>query len=497
MTRLSPRLKTNIPVLVEFNENSVEAVITDISGDGAFLKGEIGKGDGALDGKDVLLKYSIPGDSPLEHCARIIRRRGNGIGIDFTNFDITSQARLWKYILSNLDPEETQLCPYCGEFYKNMPTVCGACGWKLTFSNPGYLEYHEKNSLVKKLSHSVDSLEADQVRRVINFLNGEVLKSEDKETFNEFVASSDVMLKVFSDIRKVAPTDVPVLILGESGTGKELTALTLHERSKRKNNAFITVNCAAIPEALLESELFGYEKGAFTGAYTSKKGKFEIADGGTLFLDEIGEMPLSLQSKLLRIIEDKIVERVGGLKGRKVDIRLIVATNRNLSEEVIMGRFRADLYYRLDVFGINLPSVKERGEDSVLLANYFLKRFSADSGAPKRFSKDTLNAIRHYAWPGNVREIINKTRKALILASGSTVRPGDMDLEVIDIPSPKESSLAEVRESTEKEFIQSTLVRCGYNISRVAREIGISRPSVYALLKKYSISLPGIRKQVS
>jgi transcriptional regulator with GAF, ATPase, and Fis domain len=238
------------------------------------------------------------------------------------------------------------------------------------------------------------------------------------------------MKEIFSKIRKVAPTDIPVLILGESGTGKELTALAIHERSTRNNNAFVPINCAAIPESLLEAELFGYERGAFTGAYTSKKGKFEDADGGTLFLDEIGELSPNLQAKLLRFLENQIVERIGATKGRKVNVRVIAATNCNIEFAIENGQFRKDLYYRLSAFPINLPPVRERGGDKEVLAKYFLKRFSREMGLPKEFTEDAITSIRNYGWPGNVREIINKVRKAIIMANDKLISPQDLDLNI-------------------------------------------------------------------
>ena len=210
----------------------------------------------------------------------------------------------------------------------------------------------------------------------------------------EFVGTSPAMLQVFSRIRKVAKTDLSVLILGESGTGKELTALAIHERSPRKAKPFVTINCAAIPENLLEAELFGYEKGSFTGAYTSRKGKMESAEGGTIFLDEIGEMPMSLQAKLLRFLQDRVVERIGSTSGRRVNIRVIAATNCDLNCAQDEGRFRSDLYFRLDEFAIGLPPLRERGEDVVVLARYFLTKFAREMGLTKVFTKKIARSHR-------------------------------------------------------------------------------------------------------
>jgi transcriptional regulator with PAS, ATPase and Fis domain len=288
-------------------------------------------------------------------------------------------------------------------------------------------------------------------------------------------------------IRKVAPTDIPVLITGESGTGKELTSMAIHERSGRRNKPFVPINCAAIPENLLEAELFGHEKGSFTGAYNQKKGKFEYADGGTIFLDEIGELSLNLQSKLLRFLEDKIVEKIGSNEGKKVNVRLIAATNRDLKAAIAKGTFRTDLFYRLDVFNINLPPVRDRGEDKIILARYFLNKFSKEMNLMKTFSGEAIDAIKSYDWPGNVREIINKVRRAVVMSKESTITPHDLDLEVPTLETETVTSLKEVRYSIEKQKLIEAMKHCNNNISKVARVLGISRPSVYSLRKKYNI----------
>jgi transcriptional regulator with PAS, ATPase and Fis domain len=288
-------------------------------------------------------------------------------------------------------------------------------------------------------------------------------------------------------IRKVAPTDIPVLITGESGTGKELTAMAIHERSQRRNKPFVPINCAAIPENLLEGELFGHEKGSFTGAHASKIGKFEYADGGTIFLDEIGELSPGLQSKLLRFLEDKVVERIGSNGGKKVDVRLIAATNTDLKSAISKGSFRKDLFYRLDVFNVNLPPVRDRGEDKVILARYFLNKFSKEMNLSKTFSSDAVDAIRSYDWQGNVREIINKIRRAVVMSGDAVINPSDLDLNITSLEMEAVKSLKEVRHSIEKQKLIEAMKHCNNNISKVARVLGISRPSVYSLRKKYNI----------
>ena len=247
------------------------------------------------------------------------------------------------------------------------------------------------------------------------------------------------------------------------------------------------INCAAIPENLLEAELFGHEKGSFTGAYTSKVGKFEYADGGTIFLDEIGELSQNLQSKLLRFLEDKIVERIGSNSGKKVDVRLLAATNADLKLAISKGTFRKDLFYRLDVFNIGLPPVRDRGEDKIILARYFLNKFSKEMNVGKMFSSESVTAIKGYDWPGNVREVINKVRRAVVISNEPTIMPADLDLDVPVMDMESLTSLREIRHSIEKQKLIEALKHCNSNISKVARVLGISRPSVYSLRKKYNI----------
>jgi transcriptional regulator with PAS, ATPase and Fis domain len=295
------------------------------------------------------------------------------------------------------------------------------------------------------------------------------------------------MKEVFSKIRKVGTTDLPTLILGESGTGKELTALAIHERSTRHGKAFVPINCAAIPETLLEAELFGYERGAFTGAYHSKMGKCEQADGGTLFLDEIGELSPGLQAKLLRFLENQIVERIGARTGKKVNVRVISATNCKLDSVIAEGRFRKDLYYRLNGFTIDLPPVRERSEDKIVLAKYFLKTFSRETGVSKVFTEEAVKAILGYAWPGNVREMINKIRRAIVMSDGDFIKPEDLEIEMGGAADEKEDTLKEVKGKIEKQKVKEALEICANNISNAAKMLGISRPSLYNLKRKYNL----------
>lgn len=247
------------------------------------------------------------------------------------------------------------------------------------------------------------------------------------------IGQSTTLAQVFKDLAKVAPTDSTVLVTGESGTGKELLVRALHANSKRADKPFVPINCGAIPKELLESELFGHEKGAFTHAIRSRPGRFELADGGTIFLDEIGEMDLSLQVKILRVLQEKEIERVGGTGTKKVDVRVVAATNRDLEREVAQGRFREDLYYRLNVIPLHLPPLRERGGDVLLLAKHFLEVFCHKKGRPTlELANDTMRVLQAYSWPGNVRELVNFMERLSILVEGNLVTPADLPAKILD-----------------------------------------------------------------
>jgi two-component system NtrC family response regulator len=309
------------------------------------------------------------------------------------------------------------------------------------------------------------------------------------ETFEAIIGASPQMQAVFATIRKVAASDVPVLVIGESGTGKELVARALHQQSGRRAAPFVAINCGAIPETLLESELFGHEKGAFTGAHMQRKGKIELAQGGTLFLDEIAELPAPLQVKLLRFLQEYQIERVGGREVIPVNVRVVAATNVELKQAMATGRFREDLYYRLGVITIPLPPLRERSEDILLLANTLLQRYATESSHKIRgFSRHALSALQSYGWPGNVRELENRIKRAVLLTRGPQVTPADLDLD-----SPYSQYLApskglrEAREAFEKDLIQRALTKHRGNISRTASELGVSRPTLHDLVAKYAL----------
>jgi two-component system NtrC family response regulator len=308
-------------------------------------------------------------------------------------------------------------------------------------------------------------------------------------SFENMIGSSRAMKTVFSAVGKVARADVPVLICGESGTGKELVANAIHNNSARKDGPFVAINCGAIPEALLESELFGNEKGAFTGASMNRRGKLEYAQGGTLFLDEIGDLAPTLQVKILRFLQEKVIERVGGRGPIPVDCRVIAATHRDLATAVKENRFREDLYFRLAVVTIALPPLREREDDLIELAQYLAESFSRElKSPPKKFLKTALDAMRDHAWPGNVRELQNRIKRALVLTDGPFIGPADLELASASQPAaPGGATLREARQEAEREMIARKLQETKRNISKTAKALGISRPTLYELMARYGL----------
>lgn len=309
------------------------------------------------------------------------------------------------------------------------------------------------------------------------------------------IGTSPRMLEVFSSIRKVATSDVAVLITGESGTGKELVAKAIHDLSPRRSKECIAINCGAIPENLLESELFGYEKGAFSGAIGRVHGKVEFANKGTLFLDEIGELPLNLQVKLLRFLQEKTIQRVGGRDDIPVDARIIAATNRDIIKETEAGTFREDLYYRISVIHIKLPPLRDRGDDIMLLANYFIRRCSNEFGKKaRRFSPDSIKLLQSYEWPGNVRELENKIQRAVIMSDSPIIEPESLDfsLETVKdgILSFTNLTLKDAREIVERKMVVAAIEKQRKNMAKAAEALGISRPTLYDLVKKHNIAKP-------
>jgi two-component system, NtrC family, response regulator len=306
------------------------------------------------------------------------------------------------------------------------------------------------------------------------------------EPLGGLVTRDPGMLKVCRQIEKLAPTNATVLFLGESGTGKEVLTKGLHQLSQRKAKRFVAINCAAIPENLLESELFGYERGAFTGAVKTTQGKIETAHGGTLFLDEIGDLPLPLQSKLLRFLQERVIERIGGREEIAVDVRVVCATHRNLRDLIAAGAFREDLFYRLSEMVINIPSLRERQGDALLLSHIFLRRFSAENGRDKMvLREDALDAISNHQWPGNVRELENCIKRAVIMADGNSVNADD--LGITSIEEAQMFNLRQVRDEAERSAVIKVMARVDGNVAKAADLLGISRPTLYDLLNRFGL----------
>jgi two-component system, NtrC family, response regulator len=353
----------------------------------------------------------------------------------------------------------------------------------------GAVDYLSKSAdlaeyeLVLRRSLFVHALETENAR--------ETAQAEAGARFEEIIGSTPQMREIFSMVSLVAKTDVTVLVQGESGTGKELVARAVHGKSRRKNAPFVPINCGAIPETLLESELFGHEKGAYTGAHVQRKGKLELADGGTVFLDEIAEMPLPLQVKLLRFLQERKVERLGGRQQIHVDTRIIAASNKDLKADVAAGGLREDLFFRLSVVTITLPPLRERAEDIGMLANAFLRRACQEYRRKLRFSSAALAAVAQYPWPGNIRELENAVQRASIMARGQFIEPADLG---IPSPNPTERlSLREARNRVERQVVVDALTRTRGNISRAATELGVSRPTLHGLLDKHGIDSRELR----
>lgn len=300
------------------------------------------------------------------------------------------------------------------------------------------------------------------------------------------------METIFATIRKVASADIPILVLGENGTGKEMVARAIHYQSLRKNGPFIPINCGAIPENLLEAELFGHEKGAFTGAAARVQGKVEFSQGGTLFLDEIGELPLALQVKLLRFLQEKIIQRVGGREDIVVDARIIAATNVNIEAAIKEGKFREDLYYRIGVINLSLPPLRKRGEDVRLLAGLFLSRYANEFHKKiKGFTPAAERALRQYPWPGNVRELENKIKRAIVMADTAYLEPDDLGFSgTVETPadlSVAGMTLKDARDKVEKDLLEASLRTLNGNVAKAAESLGVSRPTFYDLMKKHGL----------
>ena len=339
----------------------------------------------------------------------------------------------------------------------------------------------EQLGLIVRRAYALHQIEAEN--RALQSRAG-----EENTVLGGLITAAPEMVRVARTIERVANTNVSVMLLGASGTGKELLAKGLHDASDRRGGAFVAINCAAIPENLLESELFGHEKGAFTGAVKTTEGKIEQANGGTLFLDEVGDIPLPLQVKLLRFLQERTIERIGGRKSIDVDTRIVCATHQDLEAMIADGRFREDLFYRLAEIVVKIPSLAERPGDATLLAKAFLKRFAKEMNpGVKGFAADALAAIDGWPWPGNVRELENRVKRAVIMADGKLVGAEDLDLEGEEDEDALPLNLKSAREESDRKMIRHALARSEGNISNTAKLLGISRPTLYDLLKQYDL----------
>ncbi len=346
------------------------------------------------------------------------------------------------------------------------------------------VDIDELGMIVRRAFH-LHAIEADNLRLAM-------APTADTRVLGGMVTAAPEMLKVARTIERVANTDVSVMLLGASGTGKELLARGVHQASGRKGGAFVAINCGAIPENLLEAELFGHEKGAFTGAVKTTEGKIELAQGGTLFLDEVGDIPLPLQVKLLRFLQERVIERIGGRKSIAVDTRIVCATHRNLEDMISEGSFREDLYYRLAEIVVHIPTLAERPGDAVLLAKHFLASFSAKMNpAVKGLSPDAITAIDRWNWPGNVRELENRIKRAVIMADGKLVTAGDLAIRdnEHDASDGDQINLKAVRDAADRKAIRRAIARTEGNISNAAKLLGISRPTLYDLIKQHGLQV--------
>jgi DNA-binding NtrC family response regulator len=447
--RKSPRVPVDVPVYLDAYGQTSLGRVTNLGLRGAFI---------ALDSPPAVnsvanLRFSMaPHFRDLEILARVVRTGLLGIGVEFLDLDVHSRSLLYDY-LTPLWPRKFIACPFCGqELPQPGNTYCPVCQKSLDWR-------------------------ADQS-----------MKESDSE---EMIGTCKAMRDIFCLIRKVAITDVPVLITGASGTGKEMVARAIHQRSHWTHGPFVEVNCGAIPRELLESELFGHEKGAFTGAYRTTSGHVERAQGGTLFLDEVGELPMELQVKLLRFLQEFTFYRVGGRQPLKVDLRVISATNADLHELIANGRFREDLYYRLDVVSISLPPLKDRGDDSLIMANVFLKRYAARLGKDlKGFTPEAIAVMQSHSWPGNVRELINRVRRAVVMTEEGRVAPEHLGLdESGGEPEPvfNGRSLKEARAEFEARLVSEALQHFQGNVFLASRALRVSRSTMYHFIQKYQL----------
>jgi DNA-binding NtrC family response regulator len=450
--RKSPRFPVNLEVAFESSDDAAGGIISNLGLKGAFIKTSYGDPAGPF----LVLRFPLPDKRSFEALSRVAWQNGAGLGVEFLDLDPNHMGQLWSSLVP-LWPSQLSDCPYCHhQLGPGTLRTCPHCHFPLDFQQEGYLE--------RLPDYTQISL--------------------------EMIGTCPAMLQVFNLIRKVAPADLPVLLTGASGTGKEMVAQAVHERSLRSQGPLVPVNCGAIPRELLESELFGHEKGSFTGALRTVVGKVELANYGTLFLDEVGELPPELQVKLLRFLQDFTFERVGGRETRRVNLRVISATNADLKELISQGRFREDLYYRLNGININLPDLQDRGDDLLIMATVFLRRYANKTGKKLScFTQDALKAIQSYHWPGNIRELIHHIRRAVVVGESAWISTKDLGL---DAPSHKTSQvnhlgLKEAKARFEATLVAEALARSEGNVQLAAQALQTTRSVIYHLINKHDL----------
>lgn len=484
MPRLDIRLKTNLTATAVHGAGP-ERVEEKVHCKELSLSGGLLTGLTAAPRSIFALNLVLPAQGRIELAAEPIRKCQNTTVVRFFFPKCQALSSFWSYLKEQTIERGT--CPYCGKTLVGARDVCTICGQCLLFSDKSYLNRHLMETFTGRVRDRLSKLDSNFLQRIIALMDNTIIGLNQEASEEEFVGTAPTIIEVFGMIRRAAATDMNILILGESGTGKELTAQAIHEKSLRKDKPLIVVNCAAIPEGLLEAELFGYEKGAFTGAYTTKRGRFELADGGSIFLDEIGDLPPGLQAKLLRFLEDRTIERVGGKSGTKVDVRIIAATNCDLEAMVESSGFRKDLFFRLNSFTIKLPPLRERGDDKVILAKYFFKKLGkSEQTALTGFSDAALKAICDYTWPGNVRELVNKVRRGLVMATGEYIEPVDMELGHL----PVSGTVSALHSDDRRQEVFNILEQNGFVVAHAARALQVSRPTMYSLIKKFDIAMP-------
>jgi transcriptional regulator with PAS, ATPase and Fis domain len=455
--REAPRFSFNVPVQLENKGVNAHGTISNLSLNGAFVALPFATD---LESPLLTLKFSPPHClRPLEALALVVRSTAEGIGVKFIDLDPDQRYSLWSS-LAPFWPKDLKECLFCGKVLEARGRKC--CTW---CQSP--LDFQQETYLERLLA---------------------------KSSPREMVGTCPNMLQVFHLIRKVAATDFPVLITGASGTGKEMVAQAIHQRSSRSQGPFVVVNCGAIPRELMESELFGHERGAFTGACRSAVGKAELAHEGTLFLDEVGELPLEMQVKLLRFLQEFTFERVGGRESKEVDVRVIAATNGSLKEMIAAGRFREDLFYRLDVINIQLPSLMQRQDDILIMANIFLRRYAAHTGKKiKGFTKKAEQTLLNHSWPGNVRELINLIRRSVVMAEDSWIIPENMGLTPsvakVEPSNGNGLGLKEAKDQFEANLVEQALSRHRGNVQLAAEALKTSRSVIYHLIQKHELRI--------